>query len=79
MEVRLWIVVVTFLDVFTLWVKGWMDGCMDGWMDEKELVFFGFGLVCLTLLKLIMDEKEIDLSFLSCFVPLDGKGLDFFV
>jgi hypothetical protein len=24
-----------------------------------------------------MDEKEIDLSFLSCSVPLDGKGLDF--
>jgi hypothetical protein len=26
---------------------------------------------------IIMDGKEIDLAFLSCSVPLDGKELDF--
>jgi hypothetical protein len=53
MEVRLWIVVVTFLVVFTLCTNGWMDE----WM-KKGASFFGFGFVCLTLLKLIMDGKE---------------------
>lgn len=40
MEVRLWIVVVTFLYVFTLLP---MDGWMDRWM-KKELVFLGIWL-----------------------------------
>ncbi len=53
------------------------NGWMDGWMDEKGASFFRFGYICLTLLKLRMDGKEIDLLFLSCSVPLDEKGLDF--
>jgi hypothetical protein len=63
-------VVVTFLHVFTLLP-------MDGWMDEKGASFFGFGLVCLTLLKLIMDEKEIDLLFVFVLFHWMKKDLIF--